>query len=266
MNPVHTQPDESIDRTLAALHAAAPPAGMETRIAQNVAQRLAEQPSPTPVWRLFAARAMPQSLWLRGAITGFAAASLAFATFLVASHLAQTPSPTAANINSPGLKGRGFNRAVSATAADGTLLPEGASPCTPSLTPTHGAPSILSAVRRDVRRAQSKAPDGLAVANAVRPSLAYSSPMRLVPASFAPSQPAPPAPLTAQERALLQLARNPAALAALNPAAEQRSEAEREAAYKKFFAPSPELLAAEKAEEEAVSSSTTTRQPAEVRN
>ncbi|HEY2861380.1 MAG TPA: hypothetical protein VGJ21_23420, partial [Terracidiphilus sp.] len=79
---------------------------------------------------------------------------------------------------------------------------------------------------------------------------------RLIPASFAPSHPAPPAPLTAQERALVQLVRtaSPAQLASLNPSAEQKSEAEREAAYKKFFAPSPELLAAEKAEEEATHS------------
>jgi hypothetical protein len=272
----HTEPDQSIDRTLAALRTAAPPEGMEARITERLAARGVPHSSRPRGMGGFIASLLPQSLWLRGAITGAALASLAFATFLVAGHLAQTHSPKAANLNSseanidsPALKGRGFSRAVSATAADGTLVPEGASPCAPSQGPAHGAPIILSAARPRVPHSSR----GL-LRDEWEEGRTSASAAHLIPASFAPSHPAPPAPLTAQERALVQLVRTatPAELAALNPAAQQKADAEREAAFQKFFAPSPERVALDESQgvninpDKATSPQPTPPQPAEVQN
>jgi len=76
----------------------------------------------------------------------------------------------------------------------------------------------------------------------------------LLPASFAPSHPAPPAPLTAQERALIELARkaNPALLAALSPAAQQKADAKRQADFDAFFAPSAEVRKIDEEQKQAL--------------
>jgi hypothetical protein len=60
-------------------------------------------------------------------------------------------------------------------------------------------------------------------------------------ASFAPSHPAPVQPLTAQERALIQLARtaDPRLLASLTPETQAKVAAQQADDYNKFFAPPP---------------------------
>jgi hypothetical protein len=210
--------DADVDRTLAALRSAAPPEGMEARIAERLAARDASAAASR-----FAAF-LPQSAWLRGALAGFAAASLAFAALLFATHLIDPRTPqTANNSTAP---------ATQSGHATNVALNTG-QPCldTTNARVPHASRGLLRDEWEEGRTSASAA--------------------HLIPASFAPSKPAPPTPLTAQERALVQFVRTatPAELAALNPAAQQKADADRQAAFQKFFAPSPELLAAEKAVE-----------------
>jgi len=251
MGPENTQHDDAIDRTLGVLRDAAPPAGMETRIVQRLAEQRVNTTEDASLGRDLFARLTPQSQWLRGAFCGAAAASLACAILFFATRPAHTPLQNG-----------------SAAQAGGGPSQHGAAPQTVRTTPV--------SVRAEVPAGQSgNAPCGnpaliRAHNNSAAPRV-YPSEDRpiLRSASFAPSKPAPPTPLTAQERALIQLVRtaSPAAVAALSPAAEQKADAEREAAFEKFFAPSPQLIAAEKAEEEAAHSADgTSPQPTQVQN
>ena len=86
MNTNPNQPDAAIDKTLAALNAAAPPEGMEARIAHRLAQ-------PAPAASRFAGPAFTAD-WLRGAVTGAAAAMLVTGLVLFAGHHARVrPDP-----------------------------------------------------------------------------------------------------------------------------------------------------------------------------
>jgi hypothetical protein len=245
------QPDP-IDRTLTALNHAAPPEGMEARITQRLA---AHTPSPS---RFKSFRALtPAPAWLRAALTGALVATAACALAFYITRPQRTVQPPIATTSSQpphsitatpvslktgdGCLGAPFMRGRQDAHGWGEPGPAAGTATTPGV--AH-SPRVLGAPfmrgRQDAHGwepTDSRAP-------------------HLVPASFAPSKPAPPAPLTAQERALVQLAGNPAALAALNPAA-QKSDAEREAAFQKFFAPSPELLAAQKAAEQAAHAGST---------
>ncbi|HWB32612.1 MAG TPA: hypothetical protein VG714_05510 [Acidobacteriaceae bacterium] len=210
--------DDTLSRTLAALRNAPPPEGMETRIAQRLA---AHTPSPSR-WEVLRS-SLPAAAWLRGALTGAIVATAVCTLVFYMTRRLPSPRPhQVATATAP--------QAVRATPV--TLQSEGsASPaCSGPAAHPAGVSHASSSSSREEREAQSP---------------------RLIPASFAPSRPAPPAPLTAQERALVEFVRTatPAQLAALSPAAEQKSDAEREAAFQKFFAPSPELLALEKGEE-----------------
>jgi len=249
MGPEHKQHKAAIDRVLEALRDAAPPAGMETRIAQRLAEQRVDATVDTSLWRGLFARLAIQGPWLRGAITGAATASLAFGAFLLLArpHHEDSMAQTSGNSSQRWVAPRAGRATPVSVGAEPPVGQSGNKPC--------GNPMLM--------RARGGATPSRTVSGAIprRPILRT--------ASFAPSRPAPPAPLTAQERALLQLTRtaSPAALAALNPAAEQQADAEREAAFEKFFAPSPQLIAAEKAEEEATHSADgTSPQPLEVQN
>ncbi len=272
MIPDNRQPDQSIDRTLTALRSAAPPEGMEARIADRLAARGVPHSSRLGGMSGILAALLPQSAWLRGALTGAVAASLAFAALLFATHLTHPHPSQSVELNSPALKGRGFSRAVSATQAEGALAPESISPCAPPL--THAAPAILSRVPhssrgllRDEWEEQRRVPHPSSAWVGTATTTSHAA--HLIPASFAPSHPAPPAPLTAQERALVQLVRTatPAELAALNPATQEKADADREAAFQKFFAPPPEPPAADKPQNGPTDADNTTPpQPTEVQN
>ncbi len=254
MGPEHKQHEDAIDRVLGALRDAAPPAGMETRIAQRLAEQRVDTTVDASLWRSLFARLAMQGPWLRGAITGVAVASLAFGAFLLLTRPAYTPTHHESSMAQTG--GGSSQRGATPQTVHATPVVRAEASAGQSSNAPCGDPALMhvhnpSAAPRDYRANRSED----------RPLLRS--------ASFAPSGPAPPAPLTAQERALLQLARtaDPAALAALNPAAEQKADAEREAAFEKFFAPSPQLIAAEKAEEEATHSADgSSPQPTEVQN
>jgi len=226
------QPDPheaDIARALSALRSAQPPTGMESRILSRLAE-----PQPASVF---------SAAFLRGALTGALVATAAcVALFFSLRTPHPTPSQTTASVQR------------SSTATPVAL--NTSTQCT-------SAPSI-----RD-NRARAPHPGSAWVGNATTDArvphssrallrdeweVRSSHHPNLIPASFAPSHPAPPAPPTAQERALIQFVRTatPAQLAALNRPSEPKSDAEREAAFNKFFAPSPEVLAIDEAQKKAL--------------
>lgn len=92
-----SQPDNAIDKTLAALNAVTPPEGLENRIATGIAARLAAEPAPALPWPTLRwhDRLTGPTLtvaWWRGAATGAAFALLAVAAVLLLQHKAPPPN------------------------------------------------------------------------------------------------------------------------------------------------------------------------------
>ena len=199
------QPDNAIDKVLAGLRDAAPPEGLESRVAARIAERLDQsaQHAQTKAASRWGGLLTGQSLtaaWFRGAATGAAFALLAVAAMLALRH---TPTPK---------------------------------PQQASATPTR-APAITpaGASKRDVATYPCTHPAGFRVANAVEPHLAESSWTEDIAENTAPSRPAPVLPLTAQERQLARLVRtsNLNELAAIS----HESQAKQPAEDARFFAP-----------------------------
>jgi hypothetical protein len=199
------QPDAAIDKTLAALNAASPPEGMQARIAARIAAQSAPATSP---WR-----AAFSPAWWRGAATGAAAAMLVTGVVLFASHNAQPRSDA----------GRATPRGASAVR---TLAPVSApaqnAPAGQALGNPCASPKVLQ-----LRNATFRASNTLRAETAA--------------AIGVPSHPAPVRPLTAQERALVELARtaDPKMLVALSPETQAKVEAQEQDNFNKFFAPPP---------------------------
>jgi hypothetical protein len=194
------QPDAAIDKTLAALNSAAPPEGLESRIAARISARPAPAVSP---WRDRFTGYTLASAWWRGAAAGAAVAMLAVAAVLLLQH--KTPSSNGIAVATPthALTITPVSTAASATpCAHPAILHE-----------PRPAPALTSIILR------AEVPD----------------------AGSAPSHPAPVRPLTAQERALVELARtaDPKMLAALAPETQAKVEAQEEDNFNKFFAPPP---------------------------
>lgn len=199
--------DDAVKKVLAALKVAAPPEGMDTRIAERLRQQ-AQAPAPNSRWRTLFLGSTPAAAWGRGALTGAIMATLAIAAVLLAQRAPRTtPKPDQASAPHPAT--------APITATPVSLA--SAKPCpgrTAARVPT-GAPSIPAASERamDILRAES----------------------------HAQSHPAPALPLTPQERQLSRLAHtaNPAELAMLTPENQARLQAEDSAAFNKFFTPPP---------------------------
>ena len=235
--------DADVDRALSALRSAQPPTGMEARILQTLeADRVAH--SRAAISRVSGGVfAIFSSTFLRGALTGALIATAACIALFFALRPQHTPtSQTAASVQH------------SSSATPVALHTSDRCPDAPSLHDNHvrvphpGSAWVENATT-DLRVPHSSRAllrDEWEVRSSHHPNL--------IPASFAPSHPAPPAPPTAQERALIQFVRTatPAQLAALNRPSEPKSDAEREAAFNKFFAPSPEVLAIDEAQKKAL--------------
>lgn len=195
--------DDAIDKTLAALKYATPPDGMEARILQ----RLQQQPAPAAPfrWRDLRAGSALATAWWRGALSGAATAMLLVGALLLAQHTLRTKQPAVGQLAIT----RNLVPAVLPVAASAPNSPARATPCPTLLRVTRALP---------VYRADT-----------------------IPSASFAPSHPAPVLPLTAQERALVQLARtaDPKLLAALSPETQAKIDAQEADNYNKFFAPPP---------------------------
>jgi hypothetical protein len=198
-----TQPDAAIDKTLAALNSAAPPAGLESRIAA----RLVSQPSAAiSPWRDRITGHTLSSAWWRGNAAGAAVAMLAVCAVLLLQHHSQTTHlQVSQNAGAAARDALPMAAAPVAQAAD-TSKPA-ASPCPPAsntiqLHHTASAPALLR------------------VASTER-------------------HPILSGPLTAQERGLLLLAQtaDPQQLATFNSDAQAKAKAEDAAEFEKFFAP-----------------------------
>ena len=210
MENQHNQPDAAIDKTLAALNSAAPPEGLESRIAARIAAQPAPAVSP---WRDRLTGYTLASAWWRGAAAGAAVAMLVTGVALFEGHQARVRSDA----------GQATVREVSALR---TLAPVAASAQNAPAGQAPGSPCANARVLH-VRSATARASDTLRA--------------EALAAVNAPSHPAPVLPLTAQERALIELARtaDPKMLAALAPETQAKVEAQEEENFNKFFAPPP---------------------------
>ncbi len=202
------QHDDAVEKVLAALKTAAPPEGMDARIAERLRQ--AQAATAAPPWRNRIAASLPTVAWWRGALTGAALATFAAAcVILIGQHRSQpTPVNSQVAATTPAT-------AVSATPVD-----------TPLTKPCAG-------------------PNTFQVRTAARlPMAVPSSRLETVhPESLASSRPAPEPGLTTQERQLLRLTKiaDPKQLATLNPETQAKLEEQQEAEFQKFFPPPPPL-------------------------
>jgi hypothetical protein len=219
----HDKHQDALEKVLAALRDADPPEAMEARITHRLQQHATAPPAAPFRWRDIVANSAPTAAWWRGAITGAAAVLLVTATFLLAGHLLQT-YPDRATTATNGAANRNI-------APDATLVND--SP--------HGAPGGET-------RAQPCAHPAIMRTASVVPiytSDALRAETRVE--SDAPSHPAPPLPLTDQERALIRLVQtaSPRQLAVINPEEYANLEAQSALKFERFFAPPAPLPAVE---------------------
>jgi hypothetical protein len=261
--------DHTIDRALAALRDAAPHPGLESRILTALDHRAA---TPQPARPHLSAHL---ALW-----TATAAAVLAIASLLILHHhatpteLAQTPQA------SLGLAA-GFSPLNTAAKTNGALAPAqpptnpviqseapGAPPSAsegrqggvamsmspaalssrPKLSSRHPERGASARSRRtavfencsNYRRSGCPIHDGNVVMGGVSQT---STDAQLLADLHAPSHPAPPLPLTPQEKLFLRMLQygNATQLAELNPVVRDRQDADEATAFKAFFPDPPPL-------------------------
>jgi hypothetical protein len=210
----HTNHDDAIDQTLAALKTAAPPDGMEARILQRLQHHV---PAAEFRWSDLFARTALAAAWWRGALSGAVTATLLVGALLLAQHSLRTKHGQVA-----------ISQVVSTHNLAPAALPVAASSPNAPSHDTSGCP-IHAQVYRAWVGSTAEGPNQQQVHRAWVGSSA----------SEAPSHPAPVQPLTEQERALIQLAQNadPKLLAALSPETQARIEAQEADNYNKFFTP-----------------------------
>ncbi len=210
--------DDAIERVLAGLGNAEPPAGMDQRILQAVRDNAPEKRRRSlPLsWRTFWAAASP----VRKPATGTARWSLAAAAVVLVSSLACWTAL----------------RNHSAVSDHQAVSPLPATPDVHATTVSPQLPSQPRSVLRVAERTPDRAPD--------RTNARHASRVREVPSANpdsmgAGNHPAPEAPLTEQEKLLLRLAHknDPVELAVLNPVLWAARDAEEKAEVKKFFEP-----------------------------
>ncbi len=220
----HKEHDDAVDKVLAALKNAAPPDGMEGRIAQRLAQQANAAHDVPFCWRnMFAGSAFPGPWW-RGAATGAAAAMLITGAVLFAGHL----MPVRADRVQTMAKQDALVRDVAPT-----VVAFNTSSHTAPAAESHGKPCASPSVLR-VR--------SLAPPPSDKKLLAESQ-----AENVAPSRPAPELALTAQERGLARLVRtaDPKELVSLNSETQAKLQAKDEADFDKFFAPPAPAVAKE---------------------
>jgi hypothetical protein len=196
---------DAIDEALAALRNAAPPEGMEARIACHLAQQASESQRDTAT----------AHAWWRGAAAGAAVATLAMAAVLFAQHHSQAMPQNSARAAAAANAG-----VVSAAYIKGSpTANDRGTPC--------AKPALL-------RVQLAAAPPRMELTE-------LRIPAQLRVATTAPSKPAPALPLTAQERELLRLARtaDPKQLAAFDEETQAKLEAQQAEDFEKFFTPPP---------------------------
>lgn len=206
--------DESIDSLLAGIRNAEPPAGMGRRILQTLQQRVSTETARTgPKW---SGLARPV-LWSAASSLVVAVLITLAVRFPALHRRAADPTPKSATqaavITSP--KATGIPEEADGLEQDGTRAN-----AANWLNASHG-PARATAVRA---LPPQDAEDAIALAE-----------MR------APSHPAPPMPLTEQERLLQHVAQSgdPQQMAALDPGVRAKQEIEAKAEVEAFFRPPP---------------------------
>ncbi len=224
MSTEHDERDKTVDKILAAMRDAAPPQGMQARITQRLQQHATAPSDVAFSWRDIFSNSAITGEWWRGAITGAAVVLLVVVgTSLFASHLLrETPDRISMAVNSaPNRDTAPVATPVSEPSTVTRVSETRAQPCAhPEMLRTAGTIPIYTT-------------------DSLRTETRFKSDV--------PSHPAPPLPLTTQERALLRIAQtaNPKQLATLTPEEHAKLEAQDAAAFAKFFAPHAPLTVIE---------------------
>jgi hypothetical protein len=226
---MNNNPDPIIDRVLQGLRDTEAPAGMERRILHTLQNPASVQPQSSwrrllPVWVVNPSR--PAAAWF---LAGGIAFAMIFAVALAlrpairkGSHPA-AHSPTQANAN---------------LASVGSLPPATPQAVVETEPPPRPAPAAHSIRKPNPRQASAIAPDA---SGPDADSIALSETRAL-------SFPAPPMPLTEQEKLFLRIVQrgDPVELAMLNPEMRARQQATGDAEFQKFFEPTPPSKPGEK--------------------
>jgi hypothetical protein len=207
------QADEAIDRVLAGLRESEAPVGLEGRILQAMQVRAAAEPVEKPGWwswsRMAGCGAVLAGLLLVAAVSVPHRAPKAGQEPVVATRVESAPMVTADRAQVDQVQAQSQ---VQVQAMQAQVHRMGAK----------GMPAGAAKVN-----AGSQEP---ADSNAAEDALAREE-------MLAPSHPAPPLPMTAQEKLLVQVIsrHDPDELAMLNPEEQEKIEAKDEEAFKKFF-------------------------------
>ncbi len=195
------QADEAIDRVLTGLRESEAPVGMENRILQAMQAHATGESAKRFVWWS----------WPRTAGYGALLAGLLVVVAVSVPHRAHQA------VQEPGVRKRVEAEPV-VTAEKATSVVEAAVPLRVQ------KPLLVRAEK--VHAGQKDVQDS----NAAEDELAREE-------MLAPSKPAPPLPMTAQEKSLIQAVRwhDPDELAMLNPEEQEKLEAKDEASFKAFF-------------------------------
>ncbi len=216
-------PDEAVDKVFAALKDAEPPLGIERRILQAV-----EDHAPQPrrwlgrsVWPMSSAGPLHPSSWAYGASSwayGATVAAVLVLALLIPANHRRPPSPT----SSGNIRVQGHSPFASPPATvSSSLLP---------------APAVVSRAPR--RNVAARNLTSLGAASPAQPPAGNDDALALEELHAA-SQPAPPLPLTREERFLLRLAHkgDPEELAILDPNVRAKQDVEARAEFHIFFDP-----------------------------
>ncbi len=237
--------DHDLDRVLTALGNIQPPAHLEHRILAA----LEAHPVPAPRWAFWTM--LPPARHGLTLSLAFSGVGLVVAIFSLSAHNSARPAHHA---DGPSVrafaKSRGPQQAFSARwggtwgiAPRATALPRSASNSVGS-DDDHAVSSAVEQSRSSPHRPSLQTLSHHDLQSPTQPQpgphtlLCDCDPTAVAEAS-APSLPAPPLPLTAQEKLLLRIAHhpNPVELAELDPHQREAAIAEERAAYKNFFHP-----------------------------
>ena len=236
----HTE--EAIDKVLAGLRDADTPAGMEGRILETLQHRASVRPRPG--WRRFRPEWLPvpvrpiavESVAWGVALAGVFAVVLAVPAIRLLGHVLGSASAPSKRISGP------------VVASVPSAAPEMAG---------KSAHLPFQPVARSMRISKQDV-------NAQRAEVANESDSLAMDEMHAASHPAPPMPLTQQEKLLLRIAHKtePIELAMLDPKLQAAEDSEERAEFQRFFERSPpaQATAAQAAAEQPAPQQSTTEQ------
>jgi len=244
--------DNTIDRALSTLRDAQPRSGLNGRILASLEHRTDELGGPSfhevKGWDIVRGSERENTRRAIALWTATAAAIIAVASMMILHHhttrteLARTPQSSAGSAANPGLAA-GFSPLNTHVAKGGALAPAGVSSQSlqPSIEPTH---RMAHRSAMPLPCAQSECPihdgDTPAIMNGVSTT---PTDAQMLADLHAPSHPAPPLPLTPQEKLLMRMSRyaNATELAELDPMVRAKHDADETAAFKAFFPDPPPL-------------------------